>query len=44
MIKEKSKIYETPLAKVIEVESEGIVCASGKADKNGYTYQGSENW
>ena len=36
--------YETPEITVVEVKHEGVICVSGNATKNGYTYDNEENW
>ena len=37
MNKEKLKRYESPKAEVIEIESQGVLCASGDATRTGGT-------
>lgn len=38
-------LYEAPTITVVEMKHEGvIICASGNATKDGYTYDDEENW
>lgn len=37
-------LYEAPTITVVEMKHEGVICASGNATKNGYTYDNKENW
>lgn len=39
-------LYEAPTITVVEMKHEGVICASGDATKNSYTYDNdnAENW
>ncbi len=37
-------LYEAPTITVVEMKYEGVICASGNANKNGYIYDNVENW
>lgn len=37
-------LYEAPTIDVVEMEQEGVICVSGNATKNGYTYDNEETW
>ena len=40
----KKQHYEAPTITVVEMKHEGVICASGNATKDGYTYDNAENW